>query len=68
MSSKWFKALGLATAAGVAAGGVIVARRERERRSYSPEQIRDRLEARYAELSEEARQDATEAWRSRRRG
>ena len=62
----WWKALGIAGVAGVAATGVIVARRERERRSYSPEEIRDRLHDRYAELGEEARREAMESWRSRR--
>lgn len=41
---KW---LGLAGLAGVAATGVVVARQERERRAYTPEQVRDRLKQRY---------------------
>jgi hypothetical protein len=65
---RWWKALGVAGVAGVAATGVIVARRERERRSYSPEQVRDRLQDRYAELGEEARREATDSWRARRGG
>jgi hypothetical protein len=36
--------------AGVAATGVVIARRERQRRAMSPEQVRARLHARYAEI------------------
>ena len=43
---SWWKALGLAGAAGVAATGVIVARNERRRRAYTPEEIRTRLHER----------------------
>lgn len=46
---KIWKWLGLAGIAGVAAGGAAIARRERQRASYTPEQIRDRLHQRYAE-------------------
>lgn len=49
---KIWKWLGLAGLAGVAAGGAAIARRERERASYTPEQIRDRLHQRYAEAHE----------------
>ncbi|HRW19620.1 MAG TPA: hypothetical protein P5181_12325 [Dermatophilaceae bacterium] len=45
---RWWKWIGLAGAAGVVAAGAVVARRERTRRSYSPEQIRARLHERYA--------------------
>jgi hypothetical protein len=45
----WWKWLGLAGVVGVAATGVAVARQERERRSYSPDEIRDRLHRRHAE-------------------
>jgi hypothetical protein len=41
---KW---LGLAGLAGVAATGAVVARQERQRRSYTPEQVRDRLKQRH---------------------
>ena len=37
--------LGLAGLAGVAATGVVVARSERRRRAYTPDQVRDRLQA-----------------------
>jgi hypothetical protein len=39
--------------AGVVATGVVVARKERERRAYTPEQVRDRLRQRYAEIGED---------------
>ncbi|MBS1690835.1 MAG: hypothetical protein JST91_01195 [Actinobacteria bacterium] len=48
MRSIW-KWIGLAGAAGVVAGGVLVARDERRRRSYTPEDIRGRLHQRLAE-------------------
>ena len=43
---KW---LGLAGLAGVAATGAVVARNERQRRSYTPDQVRGRLKERYEE-------------------
>jgi len=46
---KWWKVLGLAGMAGVAATGVIVARAERRRRAYTPDEVRSRLHERYAE-------------------
>ncbi|MFD2078401.1 hypothetical protein SAMN05421678_11457 [Actinopolymorpha cephalotaxi] len=46
---RWWKLLGLAGVVGVAATGVVVARAERRRRSYTAEQIRARLHERYAE-------------------
>jgi hypothetical protein len=45
---RWWKILGLAGLAGVAASGVVIARSERRRRAYTPEQIRERLHARAA--------------------
>ena len=48
---RWWKMLGLAGLAGVAATGVVIARSERRRRAYTPDQIRDRLHARLAEAS-----------------
>jgi hypothetical protein len=42
---KW---VGLAGLAGVAAGGIAVARSERKRRAYTPEEIRARLHERVA--------------------
>lgn len=48
-----WKLLGLAGMAGVVTTGVVVARKERERRAYTPEQVRDRLHQRYAEIEED---------------
>jgi hypothetical protein len=49
---RWWKVLGLAAFAGVAATGVVIVRSERRRRAYTPEEIRDRLHARLAEAPE----------------
>jgi hypothetical protein len=49
---RWWKALGVAGFIGVAATGVLIAREERRRRAYTPEQIRERLHARVAEASD----------------
>ncbi|GGO65830.1 hypothetical protein [Nonomuraea cavernae] len=43
---RWWKILGLAGMAGVAATGVAIARAERRRRAYTPEEIRQRLRSR----------------------
>jgi len=48
MRHAW-KILGLAGFVGVAATGVVVARSERRRRAYTPDEIRERLHARLAE-------------------
>jgi hypothetical protein len=68
MAGRWTKALGLAGILGLAATGAVVAREERRRRAYSADEIRDRLQQRYAEIGDEARQEATDAWRQRRDG
>jgi len=46
---RLWKLLGLAGLVGMAAGGAVLARAERRRRAYTPEEIRDRLHARAAE-------------------
>jgi hypothetical protein len=46
-----WKILGIAGMVGVAAGGAVLARAERRRRAYTPEEIRERLHARAAEAS-----------------
>ncbi|MDT5088523.1 MAG: hypothetical protein QOG47_1230 [Mycobacterium sp.] len=46
---KW---VGLAGVAGVVAGGVLVARDQRKRNAYTPEDIRTRLHQRLAEAGE----------------
>jgi hypothetical protein len=46
---RWWKVLGLAGVAGVAATGVVIARAERKRQAYTPDEIRTRLRARLEE-------------------
>ncbi|MGW6498009.1 hypothetical protein [Nonomuraea angiospora] len=46
---RWWKMLGLAGIMGVAATGVVIARAERRRRAYTPEEIRVRLRERVVE-------------------
>lgn len=48
---RWWKWAGLAGVVGVAATGVVIARAERRRRAYTPEEVRARLHARLAEAS-----------------
>ena len=49
MKRPWiWKLVGLASLAGVAATGVLVARSERQRRSYTPEDVRAHLRDRLA--------------------
>jgi hypothetical protein len=50
MRVPW-KLIGLAGLAGVAATGVVVARKRRAQRSYDPDELRDRLHRRLAEVS-----------------
>nr|WP_280511098.1 hypothetical protein [Nocardia farcinica] len=47
---RWWKAIGLAGAAGVVATGVLVVRGERRRRAYTPDQVREQLHVRYAQV------------------
>jgi hypothetical protein len=47
---KW---LGLAGFVGVAATGVVIARDERRRRAYTPDEVRDQLHARLAGTPED---------------
>ena len=44
-----WKILGLAGFVGVAATGAVIARSERRRRAYTPEEIKERLHARLAD-------------------
>jgi hypothetical protein len=46
---RWWKVVGLAGLAGVAATGVVVARAERKRRAYTPDEVRQRLHRRLSE-------------------
>jgi hypothetical protein len=52
MRVPW-KLLGLAGVAGVAATGVVVARRRRAQRAYDPAELRERLHRRLAEVAPE---------------
>ena len=45
---QWLKGLGVAGLVGVAATGALIARDERNRRAYSPDEVRERLHQRYA--------------------
>jgi len=49
---RWLKVLGLAAFAGVAATGVVIARDQRRRNAYTPDEVRDRLHARLADTPE----------------
>jgi hypothetical protein len=49
--SGWFKVIGLATVAGVAATGAVVARDQRKRKAYTPDEVRDRLQRRLADAA-----------------
>jgi len=53
MRNVW-KWIGLAGVVGVAAGGVLVARDQRRRNSYTADEIRTRLHQRLAESGESA--------------
>ena len=46
---RWWKTVGLAGLVGVAATGVVIAREERRRRAYTPDEVRRRLHERLAE-------------------
>lgn len=47
---RLWKLLGLAGLAGVTAGGAVLARNERQRRGYSPDDVRARLHERAAAI------------------
>jgi hypothetical protein len=50
MRPRTWKLLGLAGVAGVAATGVVVARRRRAHNEYEPDELRERLHRRLAEV------------------
>jgi hypothetical protein len=52
MRVPW-KLIGLAGLAGVAATGVVVARKRRAQRTYEPDELRSRLHQRLAEVTSE---------------
>ena len=58
---RWWKVVGLAGLAGVAATGVVVARSERKRRAYTPDEVRDRLHKRVAEAAQPSSDDISVA-------
>ena len=45
---RLWKVLGLGAFVGVAATGAVIARNERRRRAYTPDEVRDQLHARIA--------------------
>jgi len=49
---RWWKVLGLASVVGVAATGVVTVRAERERRAYTPDEVRSRLHERLAAVAQ----------------
>jgi hypothetical protein len=54
---QWRRLLRVAAFVGVAATGVAIARAERRRRAYTPEEVRARLHARLAEATLTSRTD-----------
>jgi hypothetical protein len=59
---RWWKVLGVAGIVGVAATGVAMARAERRRRAYTPDEVRDRLRARLDEAEQAGDEPATGRW------
>jgi hypothetical protein len=60
MRNVW-KWLGLAGVAGVVAGGVLVARDQRQRRAYTADEVRNRLHQRLAESNGEGVQSESDS-------
>ena len=54
---RWWKVIGLAGVVGVATTGVVIARSQRRRNAYTPDQVRARLQARHAEAARQAPQN-----------
>lgn len=50
---RLWKLLGVAGLAGVAATGAVLVRKERQRRAYTPDDVRARLHERHAALAEQ---------------
>jgi len=50
---RLWKVVGLGAFVGVAATGVVIARNERRRRAYTPDEVRDQLHARLAGTPED---------------
>ena len=53
-SNRAWKVTGIAALIGVVATGVLVTRNERERRAYTPDEVRDRLHQRLKEAERAA--------------
>lgn len=53
-SNRVWKIAGIAGLVGVVATGALVARNERERRTYTPDEVRDRLQQRLDEAERAA--------------
>jgi hypothetical protein len=51
---RWWKVLGVAGFVGVAATGAVVARAERRRRAYTPDEVRAKLHERAAQVRTDA--------------
>lgn len=51
-SNRLWKIAGVAGLVGVVATGALVARNERDRRAYTPDEVRDRLRERLEEAQE----------------
>jgi hypothetical protein len=61
MRVRWWKLIGLAGLAGVAATGVVIARAQRRRRAYTPDEIRARLHERAAAAADRSRRPGEDA-------
>ena len=59
MRVPW-KLVGLAGVAGVAATGVVVARKKRAQQDYEPDELRDRLHRRLGEVVDEDEQNGAQ--------
>ena len=60
-SNRVWKIAGIAGLVGVVATGALVARNERERRAYTPDEVRDRLQDRLEEAQRGAQARQGEA-------
>ncbi len=58
MRMRW-KLVGLAGVAGVAATGVVLARKRRAQHDYQPDEVRDRLHRRLAEVARDGPEPAS---------